>query len=182
VHVDKIWIAHDVGRAVNPLLVEGQVEGSVYMAIGEVLMEEQDFRRGLHKRPSMLDYKSPTAQEMPEIVTFLIENPDPEGPMGAKEAGQGPLLPVPPAVANAVFDAIGVRIDETPITPDKVLRALDNARAGKPARVGPERVPPVQFPPPIKPEVPPEWRHGIPRPEDYPDPASYTQYVGGSGL
>ncbi|MBX5490143.1 MAG: molybdopterin-dependent oxidoreductase [Chloroflexi bacterium] len=181
-HVDKIWIAHDIGRAINPLLVEGQTEGSVYMAIGEVLMEEQDFRRGLHKRPSLLDYKSPTSLEMPEVVTFLIENPDPEGPLGAKEAGQGPLLPVPPAVANAVFDAIGVRIDETPITPDKILKALDNARAGKPARYGPERVPPVQFPPPIKAEVPPEWRHGIPKPEDYPDPASYTQYVGGSGL
>ncbi|HZR98218.1 MAG TPA: molybdopterin cofactor-binding domain-containing protein [Chloroflexota bacterium] len=180
--VDKIWIAHDVGRAINPLNVQGQTEGSVYMAIGEVLMEEQTFRRGLHKFPSLLEYKSPTTLETPEIEVILIERPDPEGPFGAKEAGQGPLLPVPPAVANAVFDAVGVRVDETPITPEKVLKALDRAAEGKEPRVGPERVPPVQFPPPIRPEVPPEWRDGIPAPDAYPPVASYTTYVGGSGL
>jgi CO/xanthine dehydrogenase Mo-binding subunit len=107
--VEKIWIAHDVGRALNPLLVQGQVEGSVYMGLGEAMMEEQIFRRGLHKIPSMLDYKSPTFLETPEIETVLIETNDPNGPYGAKEAGQGPLLPVMPAVANAVYDAVGVR-------------------------------------------------------------------------
>jgi 4-hydroxybenzoyl-CoA reductase subunit alpha len=180
--VDKVWIAHDVGRAINPLNVEGQTEGSVYMGLGEVLMEEQTFRRGLHKFPSMLEYKSPTTLEMPELEVILIEQPDPEGPFGAKEAGQGPLLPVPPAVANAVFDAVGARVDETPITPEKVLKALDRAAEGKEPRFGPERVPHVDFPPPIRPEIPPEWRDGIPAPDAYPPVASYTTYVGGSGL
>src|SRR5207245_7352177 len=97
-----------------------------YMALGEALMEEQIFRKnGLHKIPSILEYKSPTTLETLEIETILVETNDPEGPYGAKEAGQGPLLPVVPAVANAVYDAIGVRIHEIPITPDKILRALD---------------------------------------------------------
>jgi CO/xanthine dehydrogenase Mo-binding subunit len=157
VTVDKVWIAHDCGRAINPLLVEGQVEGSVYMGLGEALMEEQVFRKGLHKIPSMLDYKSPTTLEMPEVETILVESVDPEGPFGAKEAGQGPLLPVPPAIANAVYDAVGVRIDEIPITPEKVLKALELKAKGKEPRVGPERVPDVEFyPEPLKVEPPPE--------------------------
>jgi CO/xanthine dehydrogenase Mo-binding subunit len=123
--VDKVWIAHDVGRSINPMLVIGQVEGSVYMALGEALMEEQVFRKGLHKLPSMLDYKSPTTLEMPPVESILVETLDPEGPYGAKEVGQGPLLPVIPAVANALADALGIRIDEVPITPDKVLAALE---------------------------------------------------------
>jgi 4-hydroxybenzoyl-CoA reductase alpha subunit len=144
IKIEKIWIAHDCGRAFNPLLVEGQTEGSVYMALGEALMEEQIFRKsGLHKIPSILEYKSPTTLETPEIETILVETVDPEGPYGAKEAGQGPLLPVVPAVANALYDAIGVRIDEIPITPDKVLRALE----GRYKRVS---VPSFEFPPPIK--------------------------------
>jgi CO/xanthine dehydrogenase Mo-binding subunit len=144
IKIDKVWIAHDCGRAFNPLLVEGQTEGSVYMALGEVLMEEQVFRKsGLHKIPSMLDYKSPTTLETPEIETILVETNDPEGPYGAKEAGQGPLLPVIPAVANAVYDAMGVRIHEIPITGDKILRALEG-------RLKPISVPSFQFPTPIK--------------------------------
>jgi CO/xanthine dehydrogenase Mo-binding subunit len=142
----EIWIAHDVGRALNPLLVEGQIEGSVYMGLGEVLMEEQVFRLGVHKAPSMLEYKSPTTLETPEIHTILVETDDPEGPFGAKEAGQGPLLPVIPAVANAVHDAVGVRIDEIPISPDKVLKALDLKRQGKPGRIGPDKLPLFKFP------------------------------------
>ena len=142
--VEKVWIAHDCGRAFNPLLVEGQVEGSVYMALGEVLMEEQVFRKsGLHKYPSILEYKSPTTLETPEIETILVETDDPEGPFGAKEAGQGPLLPVIPAVTNALYDAIGVRIDEIPITPDKILRAREG-------RLKPVSIPSFDFPPPIK--------------------------------
>ncbi|HLF48676.1 MAG TPA: molybdopterin cofactor-binding domain-containing protein [Methylomirabilota bacterium] len=144
----EVWVAHDVGRALNPILVEGQVEGSIYMGLGEVLMEEQVFRKGVHKIPSMLEYKSPTALETPEIHTILVETDDPEGPFGAKEAGQGPLLPVIPAVANAVYDAVGVRVDETPISPDKVVRGLELKRQGKPARVGPEKLPLFTFPAP----------------------------------
>ena len=148
IRVDHVWIAHDGGTAINPLLVEGQVEGSIYMGLGEALMEESAFRpHGLHKIPSMLEYKSPTTLETPEITTLLVETRDPEGPFGAKEAGQGPLLPVIPAVANAVYDAVGVRIDEVPITPEKILKALDLKAQGKAPRVGPERLPAVRASP-----------------------------------
>ena len=145
IELHDVWIAHDIGRALNPLLVEGQVEGSVYMGIGEALMEGQVFRKGLHKQPSMLDYKSPTTLETPEIHTILVETDDPEGPFGAKEAGQGPLLPVIPAIANAVYHAIGVRCDEVPITPEMILKGLELRRQGKPARIGPERIPAFRF-------------------------------------
>src|SRR5262245_33143450 len=157
VRVDKIWIAHDVGRALNPMLVLGQVEGSVYMGLGEALMEEQVFRKGLHKIPSMLEYKSPTTLEMPPVESILVETLDPEGPYGAKECGQGPLLPVSPAVANALYDALGVRIDEVPITPEKVLAALEGRYKGPqmPAFTWPETV----VVPPLEPAVPvPEVR------------------------
>jgi 4-hydroxybenzoyl-CoA reductase subunit alpha len=155
--VPRVWIAHDIGRALNPTLVRGQVEGSVYMGLGEALMEEQVFRRLparlshalVHKFPSILEYKSPTSLDMPEIVTDLVEQPDPAGPFGAKEVGQGPLLPIMPAVANAVYDAVGVRIDEVPITPDKILRALTAKASGKPARFGPAAFPTIRWPEPI---------------------------------
>ena len=166
IHVPRVWIAHDIGRALNPTLVRGQVEGSVYMALGEALMEEQTFRRLppklshalVHKFPSMLEYKSPTTLDMPDVFTDLVENPDPRGPFGAKEVGQGPLLPVMPALANAVYDAIGVRIDEVPITPEKILRALDAKAAGKSPRVGPTRFPDVPWP--VALEVAPPWEGG----------------------
>jgi 4-hydroxybenzoyl-CoA reductase alpha subunit len=147
--LDDIWIAHDIGRALNPLLVEGQVEGSVYMGIGEALMEAQVFRKGLHKTPSLLDYKSPTTLETPEIHTILVEGDDPEGPFGAKEAGQGPLLPVIPAIANAIYHAIGVRFDEVPITADMILKGLELKKQGKPARIGPDKLPLFQWKEPL---------------------------------
>ncbi|HXW77398.1 MAG TPA: molybdopterin cofactor-binding domain-containing protein, partial [Candidatus Eremiobacteraceae bacterium] len=148
VRVEKITLAHDVGRAINPDSAEGQIEGGVYMGLGEALMEEQVFRAGEHKIPNLLDYKTPTILDMPPVESILIETDDAEGPFGAKEAGQGPLNPVIPAVANAVAHAINARIDATPITPDKVLRALDAAsgsvlRLKKPAATrAPEPVAP----------------------------------------
>jgi 4-hydroxybenzoyl-CoA reductase subunit alpha len=157
--IEKIWVAHDVGRALNPLLVYGQVEGSVYMGLGEVMMEEQIFRKGLHKIPSMLDYKSPTSLEVPDIETILIETNDPNGPYGAKEAGQGPLLPVIPAVANAIYDAIGVRVDEVPIHPEKLFKAMQLKARGKEPRVGPNSVPNIEFPEPTKLES--QWGHPL---------------------
>lgn len=158
----QVWVAHDIGRAINPVLVRGQVEGGVYMGLGEALMEEQAFRKTLHRTPSMLDYKSPTILEMPEVQTYLVETDDPEGPFGAKEAGQGPLLPVIPALANAVHDALGVRVDEVPITPDKVLKALDNLAAGRPGRYGPGRMPDFAWPAPTRVDPPADRR--VPRP------------------
>jgi hypothetical protein len=112
-------------------------------------MEEHAFRRLpkrlssslVHKMPSMLEYKSPSFLEMPPVTSYLIEDPDPEGPYGAKEVGQGPLLPVPPALANALHDAVGVRVDQVPIHPHMVLAAL-NARD---ARYGPSRFPEVDY-------------------------------------
>ncbi len=146
VDVKKVWIAHDVGQAIHRLLAIGQVEGGVYMGLGEALMEEMAYRGnrfGVHKIPSLLEYKSPTTMEMPDVETYLVEDPDPAGPFGAKEAGQGPLLPIMPAVANAVYDALRVRVDEVPITPEKVLRAL----AAKDRRFGPTSYPEIPMPP-----------------------------------
>src|SRR6266567_1160403 len=145
--VEKLWLAHDVGQSINPLLVAGQVEGGAYMGFGEAMMEQQVFRKGRHKIPSLLDYKLPTTLDTPEIETILIEIPDREGPFGAKEAGQGPLNPVIPAIANAVFDAVGVRIDETPITSDKVLKALRAEWLGARSSQRP-RVEPIEAPSP----------------------------------
>jgi 4-hydroxybenzoyl-CoA reductase alpha subunit len=162
VRVEKIWVAHDIGRALNPVLVRGQVEGSVYMGLGEALMEEQSFRRLparlsgalVHQAPSMLEYKSPATLDMPDVETILIEEPEPNGPFGAKEVGQGPLLPIPPALANAVYDAVRVRIDEVPVTPDKVLAALKSREH----RYGPDAFPAVPWAEPLI--VPPPWEGG----------------------
>ena len=162
VKVEKIWLAHDIGRAINPILVEGQIEGGVYMGLGEVLMEEQVFRKNLHKIPSLLDYKSLTFKEMPPVESILIETDEPRGPFGAKEAGQGPLNPVIPAVANAVYNALGIHLDEIPITPEKVLKALEEKAKGKLGRVGPDEIPDYQFPEPIKVEPPEEWKQQHP--------------------
>jgi 4-hydroxybenzoyl-CoA reductase subunit alpha len=164
--VKKVWIAHDIGRALNPTLVRGQIIGGVYMGLGEALMEEQAMRRLparlsaalVPRAPSMLDYKSLTLADMPEVEVHLVEEPEANGPFGAKEVGQGPLLPIPPAVANAVFDAVGVRINEVPITPEKIARALNEKRQGRPARYGPGEFPQIPWPEALV--VPPPWEGG----------------------
>ena len=119
------------------------------MALGEAMMEEQVFRRLpkhlshalVHKQPSMLEYKSPVFTDMPKVTTYLIEDPDAQGPFGAKEVGQGPLLPVMPAVANAIFDAVGVRVDQIPVHPHMVLEALKRKEKGEEPRSGPAAFP-----------------------------------------
>jgi len=161
VRVPRVWIAHDVGRSINATTVMGQIEGSVYMGLGEALMEEMAYRGNrnvVHKIPSLLEYKSPTTLEMCDVVTYVVQDPDPNGPFGAKECGQGPLLPVPPAVANAVYDAVGVRVDEVPITPEKVFKALRRKEKGEPARYGPATFPEIAWPEPTR--VPTPWEGG----------------------
>jgi 4-hydroxybenzoyl-CoA reductase subunit alpha len=163
VTVERVWIGHDIGRSINPMLVMGQVEGGVYMGLGEALMEEMTYRANrnvVHKFPSLLEYKSPTTLEMCDVKTYLVEDADPNGPFGAKEVGQGPLLPVMPAVANAVYDAVGVRVDEVPITPEKVLAALRAKAQGKDARYGPKGVPKVDWQEPLKVLTPAEGGDG----------------------
>ncbi len=140
VRVVKMWAAHDCGRALNPVMVEGQIEGSVYMGMSEALYEDMDYRlgadarrrspddidhsRGLHLGPSLLDYRIATSVDTPDIQSYIVESIDPGGPYGAKEAGEGPLHPAIPAIANAIADAVGVRMRRMPFTPERVLAAI----------------------------------------------------------
>jgi 4-hydroxybenzoyl-CoA reductase subunit alpha len=124
VTVDKIWVAHDCGFAINPLSVEGQVQGAVWMGLGQALSEETRYLNGLPLGPNILDYRVPTIVESPHIEVKIVETLDPGGPFGAKEASEGALSSLIPAVANAVHDAIGIRLTETPLTPDRVMNAV----------------------------------------------------------
>ena len=129
VTVHKIWAAHDCGRALNPVAVEGQVIGSVWMGLGQALEEEMVWKDGLLMNPGMLEYRSPSSAESPEIECIIVESVDPEGPFGAKEAGEGSLAATIPAISNAIYDAVGVRLRESPFTPERILTAL-RARKG----------------------------------------------------
>jgi 4-hydroxybenzoyl-CoA reductase subunit alpha len=124
VTVHKVWAAHDCGRALNPVSVEGQVIGSVWMGLGQALQEEMVWKDGLLMNPGMLEYKSPSAVESPDVECIIVESVDPEGPFGAKEASEGSLAATIPAIANAIYDAVGVRLREAPFTPERVLAAL----------------------------------------------------------
>ena len=124
VTVHKIWAAHDCGRALNPVAVEGQVIGSVWMGLGQALEEEMVWKDGLLMNPGLLEYRSPSSAESPEIECIIVESIDPEGPFGAKEAGEGSLAATIPAISNAIYDAVGVRLREAPFTPERVLAAL----------------------------------------------------------
>ncbi len=127
--VEHVWAAFDCGRPLNRLAVEGQIEGSIHMGLGQVLGETMSYRASRLFNPSLLEYKIPAPQQMPDVEIFLVGGDDPDGPFGAKEAGEGPLVATLPAVANALYDAIGCRFTELPITPDRVVRALDVRRA-----------------------------------------------------
>ncbi len=124
VTVKKIWAAHDVGRVLSPIGAEGQVEGGISMGMGYALTEQLIVEEGEVKNPTFLDYRIATSLDMPEIETHFVETIDPEGPFGAKGLGEMGSVPTAPAIANAVFDAIGVRIHSLPITPEKILHAL----------------------------------------------------------
>ncbi len=128
VTIDRMWVAHDCGRAINRTVVEGQIEGCVYMGVGEAMIEDHAYRPGgLLKSLSILEYKIPTIHETPPIEVTIVESHDPNGPFGAKEAGEGPQLSTVPAIANAIYDATGLWLKKAPFTPDVVLKALDRA-------------------------------------------------------
>jgi 4-hydroxybenzoyl-CoA reductase subunit alpha len=124
----KVWAAHDCGRALNPLAVEMQIEGCLHMGLGQAMMESFGYNKLSVGNPSLLDYKIPSSMEMPDVDVIIVESEDPEGPFGAKEAGEGPLLPILPSLANAVNDAVGVRTRELPMTPARILKALEAKR------------------------------------------------------
>jgi 4-hydroxybenzoyl-CoA reductase subunit alpha len=128
VKVERVWVAHDCGFAINPLAVEGQVQGAVWMGMGQALSEETSYHEGLPLRPNMIDYRIPTIVESPPIEVKIIESHDPLGPFGAKEASEGALHGFAPALANAVFDAIGIRLTELPASPDRVFDAMQARR------------------------------------------------------
>ncbi|HWR83147.1 MAG TPA: molybdopterin cofactor-binding domain-containing protein, partial [Candidatus Deferrimicrobium sp.] len=125
VKVVKVWGAHDCGRALNPLAVEGQIEGCIHMGLGQAAYEEVVFYNGQIVNANLTDYHVPSALDTPEMDVTIIESHDSEGPFGAKEAGEGPIHPVLPSIGNAIFDAVGIRMFELPITPDKVLAKLN---------------------------------------------------------
>jgi CO/xanthine dehydrogenase Mo-binding subunit len=132
VNVERIWCAHDCGRALSRKIVEGQIEGSSYMGFGEALMEEHlvdAAHSGVHAGPSLLDYRIPTSVDTPDIEAIIVEAPDAQGPYGAKEAGEGPLHSSIPAIANAIYDAVGVRLDRLPFSPPRVLAAIEDRKA-----------------------------------------------------
>jgi len=124
VTVHKIWAAHDCGRALNPVAVEGQIIGSVWMGLGQALEEEMVWKDGLLMNPGLLEYRSPSAIESPEIEPIIVESIDPEGPFGAKECSEGSLAATIPAISNAIYDAVGIRLREVPFTPERVLSAI----------------------------------------------------------
>jgi 4-hydroxybenzoyl-CoA reductase subunit alpha len=131
VAVHKVWAAHDCGRALNPVSVEGQIIGSVWMGMGQALTEEMVWKDGMLMNPGMLEYRSPSSVESPEVEPIIVESIDPEGPFGAKECSEGSLAATIPAISNAIYDAVGVRLHECPFTPERVLAALRAKRNAK---------------------------------------------------
>ena len=132
VTVHKVWAAHDCGRALNPVSVEGQIIGSVWMGMGQALTEEMVWKDGLLMNPGLLEYRSPSSVESPEVEPIIVESIDPEGPFGAKECSEGSLAATIPAIANAIYDAVGIRLHESPFTPERVLSALRAQKNAKP--------------------------------------------------
>ena len=128
--------AHDVGKAINPMLLEGQIYGGGLMGIGYALGETMIYEKGRLKNGNFLDYKMPTAKDVPPVQAVIVETDEQAGPFGAKGIGEPGLVPTAPAIANAIYDAVGVRIKDLPITPEKVLRALQEKAQADTGRSG----------------------------------------------
>jgi xanthine dehydrogenase molybdenum-binding subunit len=124
--------AHDVGHAIHPQNVEGQIEGGVVQGLGYALTEEMVFDGGKVINPSFADYKIPNAKDVPSITPIIVEAHDDTGPYGAKGLGEPGLVGVAPAIANAIYDAIGVRMKDLPMTPEKVLDAIKGKKVTVP--------------------------------------------------
>jgi CO/xanthine dehydrogenase Mo-binding subunit len=124
VQVLGIWAAHDVGRAVNPRGVEGQIEGGIVQALGQGLMEDYKLENGFTTTPGFAKYILPTSLDVPRITSVIVEDPDPIGPLGVKGIGEPAMVPTIPAIMNAIYDAVGVRIMTLPATPESVLEAM----------------------------------------------------------
>jgi 4-hydroxybenzoyl-CoA reductase subunit alpha len=145
--VHKVWASHDCGRALNPVAVEGQIVGSVWMGLGQALQEEMVWKNGMLMNPGLLEYRSPSSMESPEIEPIIVESIDPEGPFGAKECSEGSLAATIPAISNAIYDAVGVRLHECPFTPERVLAALRAKKKAKAINMteGVDPTAPVRF-------------------------------------
>lgn len=135
VKVLNMWGAHDCGKALNPLAVEGQLEGSWHMGLGQAMSEEMKYHKGLLLTSNLINYKIPTTLDTPTIHTNIIETIDPEGPFGAKECGEGALHPSIPAITNAIYDAVGIRITSLPIKPEDVLNKIKEKQTKNTAKV-----------------------------------------------
>ncbi len=129
--IERVWAALDCGYAINPLAVEGQIEGSVWMGMGQAMAEETRYVAGLPAHAGLMDYRFPTIAESPPIEVQIVESIDPNGPFGAKEAGEGALAGFPPALVNAVADAVGLDVNFLPVTPDRLLDALVRFRRAR---------------------------------------------------
>jgi CO/xanthine dehydrogenase Mo-binding subunit len=131
VKVLKYIAAHDVGKAINPMLLEGQIYGGGLMGLGYALSERMIFRDGRLMNANFLDYKMLTAKDVPPVEAVIVETDEKDGPFGAKGIGEPGLVPTAPAIANAIYDAVGVRIKDLPITPEKILKALKEKEKGE---------------------------------------------------
>ena len=129
VQVLGVWAAHDVGRAINPRGVEGQIEGGIVQGLGQALMEDYKLENGHTSTHGFAKYILPTSLDVPDVTSIIIEDPDPKSPLGAKGIGEPALVPTAPAIMNAIYDAVGVRITSLPATPEKILAALQARRA-----------------------------------------------------
>ena len=126
----RIYAAHDVGKAINPQAVEGQIEGGTIQGVGYALYEEIVQKRGKIQNPHFSTYIIPTAADIPEIIPIIVECPYPGGPYGAKGFGEQPLMGIAPTIANAVCNAVGISVNELPLTPERIWKALNTSESG----------------------------------------------------